>query len=193
MICLPPEQIRCPPLSAPSTVTNCSASASAAIGTVCSAQCSGTARLFGSALRTCGPDGAWTGAEAFCRCPSAAADGSASYFGLGCAVAVPRLYALTATVAAGAAAATALGRADVAVVAVPSAAAVLNAPAGALTLTLSAYRCASVSTRLARAAAAVAIRRWVVVSMPGSAKAPGRLCVQPSAQGRCAGHAWLCP
>ncbi len=65
-------------------------------------------------------------------------NGYTSYFGLSCTVAVPRLYLLTATVTSGAA--TALGRADVAVVAVPSAAAVINAPAGSLTLTLAAYR-----------------------------------------------------
>jgi hypothetical protein len=83
----------------------------------------------------------WTGVDAFCRCPAASADGSARYFGLDCTVVVPQLYSQTATVVS--AAVTVLGREDVAILVVPSAAAVLNAPVWAATLeiTLSAYRC----------------------------------------------------
>ncbi len=82
----------------------------------------------------------WTGVDAFCRCPAASADGSGRYFGLDCTVIVPRLYSQTATVVS--AAVTVLGREDVVILAVPSAAAVLNAPVWAATLeiTLSAYR-----------------------------------------------------
>jgi hypothetical protein len=135
---LPPlAQIVCPPLSAPTAAYNCSSSsAPASVGTVCAAACPAPQVLSGSAARACQADGTWSGEDAACRCP-AAADGSAAYFGAGCSAAAPLAYKVSAALEA--AATTVLGRADVAAVAVPSAADVLNGAAGT-GLTMAAYR-----------------------------------------------------